>query len=150
DAVNFFEAGRRAVEAGNCPQAIPRFRRSISIEPSVGARLNLAECSAKESRAADAWNQYKAAEELAIARKNPQNRKEIAQTAAAELGPKIVRVRMALPEHLDVRVKIDGEEIYREDYKLFATGYALDPEIQHTIEVSASQHSVWRRERLTG
>lgn len=41
-----FKEGRRLMVAGDCAGAVPRLERSLSYEPSVGARLAIVECIA--------------------------------------------------------------------------------------------------------
>lgn len=148
-AVTHFEAGRRMVEQGRCNEAVPRFVESIRAEASVGARFNLAACFAQAGKPMDAWNQYKSAEQLAI-RKNDAPRAELAHAAAAELEPKVLKVRLLLPEAIQYTVKIDGELVSETDYELMGTGYAVAPGSAHTIEVSAKNRSLWVRSGVLG
>src|SRR5215467_5211955 len=94
--------------------AVPRFLESLKHEQNVGARFNLAECSRKEGRLADAWNQYKGAEQLAIQKKD--ERAADARGPLAELEPKVTKLRLVLPHAADVVVKIDGHVVEPTDF----------------------------------
>src|SRR5262245_43949171 len=63
-AVAAFQEGRRYIEANNCDGAITKLRESLSYEPSVGARLSLADCYEKTDALA-AWRMLKDAANLA-------------------------------------------------------------------------------------
>jgi hypothetical protein len=147
-AVTNFQAGRRFVEQNNCKDAISRFIESLKHEQNVGARFNLAECWRKEGREADAWNQYKSAEQLAIQKKD--ERAADARGPLAELEPKVTKLRLALPQAADTTVRIDGKAVEPADFGLLATGYALTPNDPHTIEVSAPNRRSWTKTSVKG
>src|SRR5688500_9164143 len=44
-AVSAFQEGRKYIEQGNCDAAITKLRESLAHEPSIGARLSLADCT---------------------------------------------------------------------------------------------------------
>jgi hypothetical protein len=149
-AVTNFQAGRRFVEQGNCKDAIPRFAESLRHEQSVGARFNLAECSRAEQHSADAWNQFKQAEQIAIQKRDAE-RRDAAQKAIAELEPKVLKLRMTLPTDVnDLVVKIDGRQVAEVDYALLATSYAVEPGQPHHIDVTATNRAPWTKTNLQG
>jgi hypothetical protein len=146
-AVTNFQAGRRFVEQNNCKDAIPRFLESLKHEQNVGARFNLAECSRKEGREVDAWNQYKGAEQLAIQKNDP--RKDDARKAINELEPKVTKLRLVLPPNAET-VKIDGRVVEKTDFNLLETGYALSPNDPHAIEVTGKNRAPWTKADVKG
>ena len=149
-AVTNFQAGRRFVEQGNCKEAIPRFLESLRHEQSVGARLNLAECSRAEQRTTEAWNQFKVAEQIAI-QKGDAERRDAAQKAIAELEPKVFKIRMTLPtDARDLVVKIDGRVVADVDYPLLGTSYAVEPGQAHRIDVTAKNRAPWSKAGVQG
>jgi len=147
-ALTNFQAGRRFVEQNNCREAIPRFIESLKHEQNVGARFNLAECSRKEGREVDAWNQYKNAEQLAIAKND--DRRNDARKAINELEPKVLKLRLVLPPLVNMNVRIDGHPVERADFGLLETGYALEPNQPHTVEVTAQNHDLWVKTDVKG
>jgi hypothetical protein len=147
-AVTNFQAGRRFVEQNNCRDAIPRFLESLKHEQNVGARFNLAECSRKEGRVADAWNQYKGAEQLAIQKKD--DRAADTRGPLTELEPKVAKIRLVLPQAADMVVKIDGKVVESTDFNLLTTGYAITPNEPHTIEVTARNYRPWTKTDVKG
>jgi hypothetical protein len=149
-AVAEFSAGRTLFEAGDCKGAIPRLVASLKHEQSVGARFNLAECSAREGRTAEAWNHYKAAEQLAI-RKGDTKRVDVAHAAAADLDRRVTKVRLVLPADVAaLSVKIDGAEVEATDHGLLSTGYALEPRTAHTLTAEAPGKKPWVRRDVHG
>jgi hypothetical protein len=149
-AVTEFTAGRTLFEAGDCKGAIPRFVASLKREQSVGARFNLAECSAREGRTAEAWNHFKAAEQLAI-RKGDTKRVEVAHAAAADLDRKVTKVRLVLPSDVaSLTLKIDGVEVDVTDHWLLSTGYALEPGKAHTLAAESPGKKAWMRSDVKG
>lgn len=143
-AIAEFTAGRTLFEAGDCKGAIPHFVASLKREQSVGARFNLAECSAREGREADARNHYQAAEQLAI-RKGDRHRADLAHAAAADLEPRVTTVRVVLPADLPVSFTIDGVMLDVTDHWLLARGYALEPRSAHTLVAEAPGKATWLR-----
>jgi hypothetical protein len=144
-AITNFEAGRRMLEQGNCKDALPRFRASIIAEPNVGARFNLAECSKSEGKVADAWNHFKAAEQLARV-KNDTDRADAAHDAAAALEPSVCKFRLVLSfagATPQVRVSIDQSEVLPADLAMLGTGYALAPTVRHDVRVAATGYEPW-------
>lgn len=148
-AVTEFSAGRARFEAGDCKGAIPRFVASLKREQSVGARFNLAECSAREGRTAQAWNHYKAAEQLAI-RKGDSQRVDLAHGAAANLDRRVTKIRLVLPSEGAVTLKIDGVVVDVTDHWLLTTGYALEPGTRHTLAAEMAGKPPWMRADVRG
>lgn len=149
-AVAEFSAGRTLFEAGDCRGAIPRFVASLKREQSVGARFNLAECSAREGRTAEAWNHFKAAEQLAI-RKGDTKRVEVAHAAAADLDRKVTKVRLVLPSDVpSLTLRLDGTEVDVTDHWLLSTGYALEPGTAHTLAAESPGKPAWLRRDVKG
>lgn len=148
-AVAEFTLGRVKFEAGDCAGAIPHFVKSVELEQNVGARFNLAVCSAREGRAAEAWNHYKAAEQLAIAKKDAK-RAELAHNAAAELDRKVVKVRVVLPRDKAATLTLDGRPVPATDHWMLGTAYALEPAVAHTFVVDIPGQKRWTRTDVRG
>ncbi len=148
-AVEEFNAARKLFEANDCKGAIPHFVRSLRFEQSVGARFNLAECSAREGKTAEAWNHFKAAEQLAL-KKGDAVRAGLAHAAAAALDQKVTKVRVVFPEGRSVTLTIDGAKVDETDTWLLATGYALEPNVAHEVVAEAPGMPRWSRRDVVG
>ncbi len=149
-AMRDFLAARKYVEQGNCKEAIPLFIESLRSEQSVGARFNLAECSRAEQRNAEAWNNFKLAEQIAV-QKHDTERREAAQKAIAELEPKVVKLSIILPTNVrELAVSIDGRVVADVDYAQLATSYAVEPGQAHRIDVTAKNRAPWSKPGVQG
>lgn len=147
-AVAEFAAGRASFEAGDCATATKHFQRSLELEQSVGARYSLGECAARSGDLATAWNQYKAAEQLAI-KKSDSARADRAHAAAAALDRKVVKVRLVLPAG-PLTLSIDGTPVPNTEHWLMGAGYAIAAEAPHEIIVEVPGMPTWRRADVKG
>ena len=148
-AVTNFEAGRRMLEQGDCLSALPRFLESLRAEPSVGARFSAATCAKSQGALADAWNHYKGAEQLALA-KGDKERSDLARREAATLEPQVLKLRVALPERASITVAVDGVPVPTFDLLLLQTGYAVRPNEPHVIRATEDNHAPWKRDGVQG
>ena len=134
-AVGAFQEGRRWIDAGNCDAAVTKLRESLSFEPSVGARLSLAECYEKTDPLA-AWRLLKDAANLAYI--NHDDRLPLAETRAAALEKRLPLVHLDIsPATLDqpgFELRIDGELIDKFHYR---NGIIATKPGKHVIEASA-------------
>jgi hypothetical protein len=146
-AVQLFVEGRKLLEAGRCVEAIPVLRESVATQPSVGARLSLAECFEGKGALADAYNQLRAAEQIAD-RVGDAERRDFAHAAVARVEPRVATIRMTLPTSSDIEVRIDDVSVPAVDQGLLASRYALGPGVRHRIEVRAPGKAPWRWETV--
>lgn len=112
-AVAAFQEGTKLVEQGNCPDAIPKFRESLTHEGGVGAHLNVADCYARIGVPDQAWLEFKAAERLATLKGNDE-RREAAHTGAYDLEQKLVRLTLSVPLFDGVEVRVNGVRLDRD------------------------------------
>jgi hypothetical protein len=148
-AVTYYMAGRRYFEQKDCKQAVPQLVESLRHEDNVGARYTIADCSSADGHNAEAWNQYKGAEQLAV--KNNDERARSSHENAAALEPKVLKLRLVLPKTVpDFTVKIDGKNVDKQDYTLLETGYAVEPGQAHSIEVTANNRAPWTKGAVQG
>ncbi len=140
-AVATFQAARAAIAAGDCASAIPKLEESLAYEPSVGARLSIADCYEQVDLVA-AWRKLQEAAELAAVRNDP--RQEIARDRAAALEPRLSMMHFAYaPAGTDLgglAVRIDGvlDPLLRQHASIPTTPGA------HDIEVSLPHKKTWR------
>ena len=134
-AVVAFQEGRKYIEAGNCDAAITKLRESLSFEPSVGARLSLADCFEASDPLA-AWRMLKDAANLAYI--NADDRLPLAETRAAALEKRLATIRVSVPqatlEQPGFELRIDGELIDKFHYR---TGVIATKPGKHVVEASA-------------
>jgi hypothetical protein len=139
-----FDDGQKLMDEKKYPEACAKFAASSKKLPKVGTLLNLADCYEKNNQTASAWATYNDA--IALGRK--QNRpefEEFAKKKTNELGPKLVRLTIAVPP--DVRVP--GMKIERDGGVLeegeWSTDVPVDPG-KHTIVVTAPKKIKWKTE----
>lgn len=150
EAVAEFTAGRALFEAGDCKGAIPHFVASLEKAQSVGARFNLAECSAREGRHADARNHYKVAEQVAIGKADGQ-RAQLARAAAAELDKQVTTMRVVFRSQAPgATIAIDGVPVEAGERSLLSTGYAVEAGVPHTLVAEAPGRARWERRDIRG
>jgi hypothetical protein len=142
-AAESFRIGRQFLENKDCASAIPYFVESLRHEQNVGARFNLAQCSRDDGRLADAWNQFKGAEQLAI-EKNDERAPD-AHKEAADLEPKVTKLRLVLPNGVRVSVLVDGSRVDPVDFAQLTTGYAVEPNKGHVVRVVLPEAQEWTR-----
>ncbi len=134
-AVASFQEGRKYIEAGNCDAAITKLRESLSFEPSVGARLSLADCYEASDPLA-AWRMLKDAANLAYI--NADDRLPLAESRAAALEKRLPTIRVVVPpgtvEQPGFELRIDGELIDRFHYR---TGVVATKPGKHVVEALA-------------
>jgi len=134
-AVSSFQEGRKYIEAGNCDAAITKLRESLSFEPSVGARLSLADCYEASDPLA-AWRMLKDAANLAYI--NADDRLSLAETRAAALEKRLPTIRVVVPpgtlEQPGFELRIDGELIDKFHYR---NGVVATKPGKHVVEALA-------------
>lgn len=134
-AVGAFQEGRKYIEAGNCDGAVTKLRESLSYEPSVGARLSLAECLEKTD-GLTAWRVLKEAANLAYI--NHDERLALADTRAAALEKRLPIIRVSIPqaalEQPGFELRVDGELIDKFHYR---SGLIATKPGKHLVEASA-------------
>ena len=135
-AVAAFQEARALVHAGRCDQAIPKLQASLSFEPSVGARLSLADCYQDVDPLA-AWRQLKEAERLAYTKHDDRVTDAVRREAA--LVPKLASLHIVMaPATADLpglEVRLDDTVVDRFDYG--ADGIIAVYPGRHRLTVSA-------------
>lgn len=134
-AVAAFQEGRRYIESGNCDAAVTKLRESLSYEPSVGARLSLAECYEKNDPLG-AWRMLKDAANLAYL--NHDDRLTIAEQKATALEKRLPMIRVVIPaSSLDLagfELRIDGELVDKFHYR---SGLVAVKPGKHVVEANS-------------
>lgn len=134
-AISSFKDGRAYVDAGNCDAAVTKLKESIAYEPSVGARLSLADCYEKSDTLA-AWRALKEAASLAFV--NHDERLGTAEARASALEKKLPTIRVSIPasalELPGFELRIDGEVVDRFWYR---GGIVAVKPGKHVVEAAA-------------
>jgi hypothetical protein len=128
-----FTAAKQLRDAGLYEDACPKFVQTEQIEPGVGVMLYLADCYQHAGRTANAWAEFRKAEELAHERSD--KRADVAKARADALEAKLAHVTIAVPEaakHPGLEVMVDGTRILPDHYD---TALPTDPG-DHTVEIT--------------
>lgn len=133
-AVALFDEARKLIDDNQCDAAMPKLEMSLKYEPSVGARLSMADCLESHDPL-DAWTELREAQRLAYLKHD--DRTKIAQDRATALESKLAMVHVALPADVvhqpGLEVRVDGTLIDSFFYESGALALKAGP---HVIEAS--------------
>ncbi|MDB4945595.1 MAG: hypothetical protein JWP97_5129 [Labilithrix sp.] len=132
-----FTEARALIDAGRVAEGCTKLEASQSLDPGTGTLLHLADCYERTGRTASAWARFREAAARA-AHDHRADWETIARTRAAELEPKLARLRIDAPAGASVRR--DGV-----DLPAGALGAALpiDPGA-HVVDATAPGKQPWR------
>src|SRR5207253_10331885 len=108
-----FEEGRKLVDTGQIDAACDRFETSLSLDPQVGTRLNLADCREKQGRLGEAYRLFEQAAAEAQSENKP-GRTQYAKKHLDALAPKVARVELKLPDTPGLTLRLAGQALPRE------------------------------------
>jgi serine/threonine-protein kinase len=133
--VGAFQDGRRYIEQGNCDAAVTKLRESLAHEPSIGARLSLADCI-EATDPVGAWSLLE--EAAAHAYVAHDDRLQVIEQRAAALEKKTPNIVLTIPpatmETAGFELRVDGVFIDRYVYK---SGVIVVKPGRHLLEASA-------------
>ena len=143
-AVALFDEARKMIDDGNCDGAMPKLEQSLRYEPSVGARLSIADCQ-ESHNPLEAWSQLREAQRLAYLKHD--ERTKVAQDRAAALEAKLPIVRVVVPPQALVEpgfeLRVDGVLIDRFFYLEGVLAMTAGPhEIEATTPSRRWSHQV--------
>lgn len=136
-----FEEGRALMAEGKHAEACEKFKASDEAAPSVGARINLGDCSAAQGKTATAWGHYKSAANLARRQKD-ERRARLASAKADDLEPTLTYAQLDVPTASRVDglvVAWDGEQ---HAPALWGQRFPVDPG-SHEVSATADGHHTW-------
>jgi hypothetical protein len=140
-----YRDGSAEMEAGKYDSACPKLEESFRLDPATGALLTLAACLERSGKVASAWVRYLDVEARAQ-RENDKDRATVAHDKAAQLAPRLPRLRVVLSDHVlslpGIEVKRDGTPIA---VATLSSALPVDPG-SHVVEISASGHAPARRD----
>ena len=127
-----FNEGKRLFEEKRYDEACPKFAESLRLDVGIGTMLYLGECYKQSGRIASAWAQFTEAAQVAHGKGDA--REQVARDRAAELQPKLPRLRLEPPSGIaGLMIRRDGVEVGQ---TLWGTSMPVDPGV-HLIELSA-------------
>lgn len=136
-----FAAGRKHAKDGKWTDAAEEFEKSLAIEPSIGALLNLANAYEQLGRSASAAAKFREAEKLASAAHDDERANEARQRALA-LESKVARLSLRSPPNVVLEVegvgRVKADDVIAIDpgrRTVTATAAGKQP---RTIEINAA------------
>jgi hypothetical protein len=134
-----FEEGRAFVERGDFDGACPKFAESQRIDPGLGTMLWLADCYENSGKTASAWGAFMAAAGTAALRHD--DREKVARERAANLEPKLVRLRIGVPADppAGLLIRRDGVALGNAEW---GVAVPVDPGT-HFVTATAPGRSPW-------
>jgi hypothetical protein len=146
-ATTLFEEGKTLLAAGKYDAACPKFAAAQRLAPTLGRKLNLADCYRRAGKTASAWVEFK--EASAQAKRDGDDREGFARDRAAEMEKTLSRLTIKLSPNAGMSglvVKRDGEVV---DPALFGSGAPVDPG-SHVVEATAPDHTPWSSKVVVG
>lgn len=131
-----FNEGSALVDAGKIEAGCKKLEASQALDASTGTLLHLADCYERAGRTATAWARFREAAGRA-AREGREDFEKIAKTRAAELEPKLAKLRIEAP--IGVRVSQDDVDI---PPAALGSELPIDPGT-HTLRASANGKQPW-------
>jgi tetratricopeptide (TPR) repeat protein len=136
-----FLAGRDAMDRKDYAAACPKFAESDRLDPSSGARINLADCEEKLGRVAAAWRHWQEAIEL-IPSNDPRLPGVMKRRSDVEKRVPRVTLKSSAPLPASAVVLRDGVEV---GIGALEVPLPLDPGA-HTVIVRAPGHKDWKED----
>jgi hypothetical protein len=136
-----FREGLRLMQAGQLDAACPKLAESERLDPAAGTLLNLAGCYERVGQLASAWVSFDEAIRASQAR-GRADWESLARRKAADLEPRIPRVRITLPPDPPPRgmaIDRDGSAVQSAE---IGTPVPVDPGM-HTVTVNAPGRVPW-------
>ncbi|MBS2020725.1 MAG: hypothetical protein JST00_48175 [Deltaproteobacteria bacterium] len=134
-AVAEFREARRLIDANDCAAALVRLERSLAREPSIGARMSMAECQEK-GEPVKAWRSLSEASVLAYT--NHDDRLAQIETRMVQIERLVGTFHLGLAPADLVRagldVRIDGQPV---DRFLLRRGIVAVEAGEHVVEATA-------------
>jgi hypothetical protein len=137
-----FEAGRKAMEAGEYATACPKLEESYRLDPATGALFALARCHEKQGLFASAWVEFMEVAARANSERNAE-REQSAREHARALEPRLsfltVEVATALRAVAGLTVERNGVRL---GPAAWGTPIPIDPG-RHELRVTAPGRKPW-------
>ena len=132
-----FHQGLSLLDSKQDVAACAKFRESLAAEPSVGAMLNVAMCSTREHKLAQALEEYRALLVLNEATVDAERRKNVdarAREAMRSLSPRVPSLELSItPAPEALAIEVDGKPFER---SRLGSAQPIDPG-EHVVKVSA-------------
>lgn len=133
-AVVAFEEARKMIAAGDCEGGIAKLEQSLRYEPSIGARLSMADCYETRDPLV-AWTNLREAERLSYVKQD--ERRKVAHDRAAALEAKLPIVKVNISEAVlnapGLELRVDGELV---DPFFYSSGTLAMKPGPHVVEAT--------------
>ena len=143
-----FDRGRELMRQGRWEEAIPYFECYDRSKPSVGARLNIAECHALLGRTASAWSMFHRARRLA-AKKKDRKREGYARKRLRELKDSVSYATIDMPDARRPRGLVLREGRTAIEPGRWNRRRPIDPGT-YSYKLSAPGYRPWTRQIVVG
>lgn len=140
-AQSLFDRGRELLDAGRTSEACELLAESYRLDPGGGTLLNLAVCLERSGKLASAYARFSEALSQAI-RDERADRKEIAEEAIRDLGPRLSRLTVEVPPE----ARASGLEIRVDETSFAPSAWGHPTPIdggEHIIEARAPGRRAW-------
>src|SRR6187402_813998 len=129
-----FQRGRTLLKQGKYKEACASFEQSQKLDPQIGTRYNLALCWEKLGKLASAW----AALREVAQRDTNKSRRGQAAKRAAELEPKLPKLRLTAAALPGLKITSNGEDVTN----LLDLDSPVDPG-SYELVATATGHKPW-------
>jgi hypothetical protein len=141
EAEALFSRGSSLVNSGRYDEGCPKLERAQALVMGIGVTLYVGDCFERRGDTLRAWQQFKAAEQLASAKGD--RRQRIAHDRADRLWPMLPKIRIVVPaasESVGLIVTDDGNEVPHAEW-------SIDRPVEarvHRIRASAPDREPWQ------
>ena len=145
-AAALFDEGQKLKDEGRFDEACDKFSAALDLDPTLGTKLNLADCRERQGRLVDAYYLYAEAAEEA-ARTGKDGRATFARDRITALSQRlaIVKIKIAEPDRAGQEVRIEAPPA---PLKHLAANEWMKPRViepgEVTVEVVAPQRVPFR------
>ena len=141
EAETLFREGKHLLKQGHIAEACDKLEASERLEPTAGTELNLADCREKNGQLATAWAMFVKAAATAKHSDSDGKREGEARRRAAELEPRLVHLRLVVPDDhpAGLVIKRNGSAI---DAELWNQRIPVDPG-NYVISAEAAGYEPW-------
>jgi hypothetical protein len=139
-AEKLFAEGSSLVSRGRYDAGCPKLEQARKLVTGIGVTLYVGACDEQRGELLLAWKQFKAAEEMAIARGDP--RRSVAHERREKLWPRLAKLEVVVPpasDAVDLVITDDGAPVARTEW---SSERPVEARV-HLVRASAAGHEPW-------